>query len=166
MDSNRTAASGQRPGEPATAEAPSATAGGLLPETAMDPALRRVMAYLRLAPLTEARKLHTAEEVLERLEAEGLGGEAAVSRALELLHHYLPPAEAFPACLPVLRRHMTPEEMDRRPWIAWLDRHTLWPRLASTLLFNTRWEQVLQALALTLFCLADGRIDPRFDLFL
>ncbi len=92
---------------------------------AAEAAGRRVLAYLRLLPMTEERRLELALEVLRGLSAGLPADERTPARAMSLLRERLrqtgaraePSREAAPPCLPLLRGHMVPEEMDRRPWL-------------------------------------------------
>jgi hypothetical protein len=87
---------------------------------------RRVLAYLRLLPMAEERRLELALEVLRGLAASLPADERTPARAINLLREHLRRPEArdalstvvAPTCLPMVRGHMVPEEMDRRPWLS------------------------------------------------
>jgi len=84
---------------------------------------RRLMAYLRLLPMAEARRLELALDILCRTETESMTEAQALGQAMALLRDRLGgrdclPVADVPPCLPLLRGHMIPEEMDRRPWLS------------------------------------------------
>lgn len=89
---------------------------------ALEAAGRRVLAYVRLLPMAEARRLGLALEVVRRLSAEAVGADEAPARAMAILRGLLPdggcpPVSAAPPLPALDRGHMVPEEMDRRPWL-------------------------------------------------
>lgn len=93
----------------------------LILEQRLELAGRRLATYLRHLPLPERRRHELALEVLSRLTQDpGDNSTQAEARAMNILLELL--AENPPALhvLPgpgVLRQHMKPEEMDRRPWV-------------------------------------------------
>jgi hypothetical protein len=107
----------------------------------MEAAGRRVAAYLRHLPLAERTRHELALGVLTKL-AEDPGdtpGQAEI-RAMrilrELLPEWMPAARGVPGP-PLMRLHMQPEEMDRRPWVRAALR--IWRPMwnASAAIFNT-----------------------------
>ncbi|MFO7596978.1 MAG: hypothetical protein R6W92_11640 [Desulfocurvibacter africanus] len=95
------------------------------PVPATEAAGRRVLAYLRLLPMAEERRLELTLEVLRGLAASP-ADERTPARAMSLLRERLRkpevrdalPTVPAPVCLPLMRGHMVPEEMDRRPWLS------------------------------------------------
>ncbi len=89
---------------------------------ALEAAGRRVLAYVRLLPMAEERRLGLALEVVRRLPGEGLAAGTAPARAMAILRGLLadtgcPPVSVAPPLPALDRGHMVPEEMDRRPWL-------------------------------------------------
>lgn len=122
--------------------------------SATEVAGRRMLAYLRLLPLPEARRLELTLEVLRNLSATSMADEQAPAQAMALLRERLRELETLgvlsaavhPAQPILMRGHMVPEEMDRRPWLSQAARlaqrydrladrlpalkpHVLWPAL-------------------------------------
>lgn len=90
-------------------------------ESQLDAAGRRLTSYLRRLPLSEPRRLELAGAALKELEAAPLPADAdPLVAAMDLLLQRLD-LSALGACPqpgPALsRRSMTPEPMDRRPWL-------------------------------------------------
>ena len=93
----------------------------LLLEARMEAAGRRMAAYLRHLPLPERSRHELALNALTKLaEDPGENPLQAGAKGMSILHGLLAgktlPVAAVPAP-PLLRRHMKPEEMDRRPWV-------------------------------------------------
>ncbi|EPR32939.1 glucosyltransferase MdoH [Alkalidesulfovibrio alkalitolerans DSM 16529] len=88
--------------------------------TALDEAGRRLSAYLRRFPLSETRRLELALGVLRDLDPQpGETAETLTGRAVAAVQEELGRSETLDVptpCPPLVRRHMAPEEMHRRPW--------------------------------------------------
>lgn len=90
-------------------------------EARLESAGRRVTVYLRHLPLPERRRHELALSILNQL-AHNPGDNSieAEARGMRILHDLLT-QESLPLSVvpgPALhRRHMRPEEMDRRPWV-------------------------------------------------
>jgi membrane glycosyltransferase len=109
-------------------ENPSVTA---VPESDLERCGERLLLYLGSLPLSESQRLETAAEILRDLqEHPPAPGTSPEAEAMRRLHLRLGegPQPLFPAAGPSLvRGHMRPEEMDRRPW--WTAMNRLFHRL-------------------------------------
>lgn len=128
--------------------------------SATEAAGRRILAYLRLLPMAEERRLELTLEILRDLAPIDQAGEQAPARAMTQLRERLreqetqsaPHAAVHPAQPVLMRGHMVPEEMDRRPWLTQAVRlaqgygrlanrlpvlkpRVIWPLLLAVLIF-------------------------------
>jgi membrane glycosyltransferase len=82
---------------------------------------QRLVAYLKCLPVAENCRQELASETMQTLEAEAVPSEVpSEKKAMRLLRARLEtmPAMEFPPPAPkMMRGHMVPEEMDRRPWL-------------------------------------------------
>lgn len=93
---------------------------------AVEAAGRRVLAYLRLLPMSEERRLELALEIVRDPALQRVEAAHAPARAMAMLRERLreeggplASTEHFEPASPLLARgHMVPEEMDRRPWLS------------------------------------------------
>ncbi len=123
-------------------------------EVALEAAGRRLAAYLRAVPIPETRRHELALRTLRRLAMElPLPPDAAQARAMELLfdalsrHVLLPEVQPGPM---LLRRHMRPEPMDRRPWVRFVQRHGTPVFLLLTWIVYSAWNDLLLLILLLL----------------
>lgn len=107
---------------------------------------RRMAAYLRHLPLPENRRHELALLALHQLAADpGNNPDQAVARGMAILHTFL----QEPITMQIIdspglkRRHMKPEEMDRRPWVRGLMKiwRPIWVGIAN--LFNSSYLDII-----------------------
>jgi hypothetical protein len=96
-------------------------------EAVLEAAGRRLSVYLRALPIPETRRHELALRTLRRLTMElPLPADEAQARAMELLQEILVRHVVLPEVHPgpkLVRRHMRPEPMDRRPWVRFVQRY-------------------------------------------
>lgn len=125
---------------------------GNSPEEILEATGRRLAAYLRHYPLPERSRHELTLEVLNGLAADFPDGGFSIPQAMQRLRDQLLTYDATLRAQPapaLVRSHMCPEEMDRRPWVrTWL--RTWHPLYAGgTYFFNSRLlDMLLYALLL------------------
>lgn len=130
-------------------------------EARLESAGRRISAYLRHVPLPERARHELALKALQLLARDpGENSAQAEARGMRILYSLLGEREqdvtAMPA-MPLVRSHMKPEEMDRRPWVrvmlrVWRPAYTF-----SAQVMNTAYADIIlyALLLLGLYAMAD-----------
>jgi hypothetical protein len=129
-------------------------------EARLESAGRRLSAYLRHVPLPERTRHELTLKVLHVL-ADDPDSDRAEARAMRILHSLLEEEKkqgvtVIPA-MPLVRSHMKPEEMDRRPWVRVALRIWQPTCIFSTRIMNTTYADIVlyALLLLGLYVMAD-----------
>lgn len=130
-------------------------------ETVLEAAGRRLSTYLRALPIPETRRHELALRTLRRLTMElPLTADEAQARAMELVQEAMERHVILPEVHPgpkLVRRHMRPEPMDRRPWIRFVQRHGTPVYVVATWLFHSAWADAVFLAIITIILHALGR---------